>query len=112
MGLRQETLQALLANLPCDARLCTEAATAALFLIVRPSGIPAWVAWLGIGLLAVIWISTPVLQVPEHGRLTEGFDAGAHSRLVGTNWIRTIAWTARGLLLGWATCLLLATARA
>jgi hypothetical protein len=39
------------------------------------------------------------LQVPAHGVLAEGFDADAHRRLVASNWIRTIAWTARSLLL-------------
>ena len=89
-----------------------EALTTLLFLTIRPPGISAWVAWVGAGLLAVIWISTAVLQVPAHGRLAEGFDPETHTRLVNTNWIRTIAWTARGGLLGWAIYVLLNTARA
>ena len=86
-----------------------EAATTLLFLTVRPPAIAAWVAWLGLALLAVIWISTAMLQVPAHGQLAEGFESQAHARLVGTNWIRTIAWTARGVLLAWATYSVLAT---
>lgn len=50
-------------------------------------------------LLAAIWISTFALQVPLHDALVKGFDANAHASLVRTNWIRTLAWTARGLLL-------------
>ena len=91
--------------------MLVEAATTMLFLTLRPAGIPAWVAWVGLGLLAVIWISTALLQVPAHGRLAEGFDPTVHDRLVSTNWIRTIAWTARGCLLGCAIYTLLANVR-
>ena len=53
------------------------------------------VAFTGMALLAVIWISTAALQAPAHGRLVDGFDPGVHRRLVLTNWIRTVAWVAR-----------------
>lgn len=49
-------------------------------------------------LLAIIWASTAFLQVPMHDVLADGFDVEAHARLVQTNWIRTIGWTARGVL--------------
>lgn len=64
------------------------------------SGPPAaWaLPWIGLALLAVAWLSTAALQVPAHGRLGAGFDARAHRRLVATNWIRTAAWSARGVL--------------
>ena len=52
-------------------------------------------------LLGVIWASTFFLQVPLHRTLLQGWNAGAHRQLVATNWIRTIAWTGRALLLGW-----------
>lgn len=51
------------------------------------------------GLVVAIWLSTFLLQVPLHATLSRGFDVAAHARLVRTNWIRTIAWTLRGLLL-------------
>jgi len=53
------------------------------------------------GLLAVIaiWASTLLLQVPCHTRLLQGFDRDTYRQLVATNWIRTLLWTARGLLL-------------
>ncbi|HEX2205610.1 MAG TPA: hypothetical protein VHG91_20025 [Longimicrobium sp.] len=50
----------------------------------------------------MVWLSTALLQVPMHGRLERGFDAAAHRRLVATNWVRTVAWTARGVLLLWS----------
>ena len=58
---------------------------------------------LSLGLLAAIWISTFALQVPLHGQLSAGFDSGAHASLVATNWLRTLAWTARGVIVAWVT---------
>jgi hypothetical protein len=49
-------------------------------------------------LLAIIWISTWLLQVPAHARLEQGFDAATHRRLVNTNWVRTAAWSGRGVI--------------
>ena len=57
------------------------------------------VAWLNLGLLAVVWASTVFFQVPAHRQLAESFDARVHARLVRSNWLRTVAWTARGFLL-------------
>jgi hypothetical protein len=56
---------------------------------------------LSVGLLVAIWASTFLVQVPLHNALVDGFDAGAHGSLVRTNWVRTIGWSARGLLLTW-----------
>ena len=55
---------------------------------------------ISLALLAAAWISTLAVQVPLHRKLAAGYDAGNHRRLVGTNWVRTVAWTGRaGLLL-------------
>ena len=78
-----------------------EALTAVLLLASRPRFVPAWAAWTGLALVGVVWLSTFLLQVPMHGALARGFDDDAHARLVGTNWIRTAAWTARALLCAW-----------
>jgi len=59
---------------------------------------PSLLTWMGVGLLAVIWLSTALVQVPLHQRLGSGFDADVHARLVTSNWIRTVAWTLRGAL--------------
>ena len=55
-------------------------------------------AWLGFGLLIVIWISTATLSVPAHNLLTAGFSDAAWQQLVSTNWIRTGAWSIRGVI--------------
>ena len=78
-----------------------EAATTVALLFFRPAEIPAWAAWIGLILLATVWLSTASLQVPRHTALGEGFDAGAHKFLVISNWIRTAGWSARGLIVLW-----------
>jgi hypothetical protein len=58
-----------------------------------------WLFFVGVGLIAAIWVSTAVVQAPMHARLlVTGFDAGIIRRLIRTNWVRTIGWTARGVL--------------
>ena len=72
----------------------------ALALVVRrPQEVPVGAAWLGLALVAACWLSTAFLQVPLHSRLAQAFDVEAHRRLVSTNWLRTIAWTGRVLVL-------------
>lgn len=75
-----------------------EAATAALLLFFRPIGIPAFLPWTGAILLAVVWLSTALLQVPRHKTLGLGFETNAWSALVLTNWLRTVCWSLRGVL--------------
>ena len=55
-----------------------------------------------IALLLAIWVSTFLLQVKIHDRLSEKFDSLLISKLVKTNWIRTIAWTLRAIILSQA----------
>lgn len=58
-------------------------------------------AGLGCVLLAIAWLSTFAVQVPLHARLEHGHDAAIIRRLVRSNWIRTVAWSARGVLVLW-----------
>lgn len=78
-----------------------ELGTAVGLLVRRPETIPTWAAWTGFGLAVVIWLSTALLQVPEHDVLSNGFDTAAYQRLVSTNWWRTAAWSLRSLLMLW-----------
>lgn len=75
-----------------------EALTAAMLLVVVLPGSGRILPAIGIMLLAVIWLSTFLVQVPLHVRLAGGFEAGAHRQLVWSNWLRTAAWTGRGIL--------------
>ena len=82
-----------------------EAFTAVGLIYQSPQGIPASWLWAGIVLVFVNWLSTAVLQVPRHAVLAEsGFSTRCHSALVATNWLRTIAWTGRGLLMTTIVC--------
>ncbi|MEY3143835.1 MAG: hypothetical protein RLY21_2328 [Planctomycetota bacterium] len=76
--------------------MLVEAITAGLLVFARPTGVAAWLAWSGLALVGVIWLSTALLQIPAHGRLASGFSAETGALLVSTNWIRTVAWSLRG----------------
>lgn len=78
-----------------------EGATALLLFWFRPAGASTWQLLTGLALLAVVWLSTALLQVPCHELLSREFDPEVHGRLVSTNWIRTSAWSLRGLLVLW-----------
>ena len=67
----------------------------------RPAAVPELSALAGLALLIVIWASTAFLQVPQHNRLARGFDTASYRKLVATNWVRTAAWSLRGLLTAW-----------
>lgn len=60
--------------------------------------VPRPEALLGLALLVGVWASTFFLQVPLHERLGVAFAANDHARLVRTNVIRTVLWSARGAL--------------
>jgi hypothetical protein len=62
------------------------------------TGVPSWMWWTGGAILAALWVSTGAFYAPLHGRLSDGFDADLHALLVHTNWLRTIGWSARGVL--------------
>lgn len=62
---------------------------------------------IGVGLLGLIWLSTWMLQVPCHRLLECNHSDAVIRRLVRTNWLRTIAWTTRMLLV--ATMMLMQT---
>jgi hypothetical protein len=78
--------------------MLVEVVTACMLVPVKPEQIPSSYVWSGVMLIAIIWGSTALLQVPQHEILTHGFTPDACRTLVTTNWIRTVAWTLRGVL--------------
>lgn len=69
----------------------------------RPVFIASGEAWTGAALVAVIWLSTALLQVPLHNQLQARHSVEDAKQLVMTNWVRTLAWTLRAaLVLVWA----------
>lgn len=75
--------------------MVTELASALWLAAIPAAAEDRVVALAGLGLLAIIWSSTAFLQAPAHHRLTKGFNASVHRKLVRTNWIRTVSWIAR-----------------
>ena len=65
------------------------------FLFAPPAGLPWWLPWVGAGVEAVAIGTTAFVSAPLHERLNAHFDTATLDRLVATNWIRTIGWTAR-----------------
>ncbi|MBC7457339.1 MAG: hypothetical protein H7235_03615 [Bdellovibrionaceae bacterium] len=49
--------------------------------------------------LSIIWLSTWYCSIPAHNKLSAGFNHKTISYLVNTNWIRTLTWTLRSILM-------------
>lgn len=77
--------------------MLVEAFSCALLAAVLPSALTL----AGAAALAIVWTSTFLVQVPLHGKLARAWDDTTHARLVGTNWIRTAAWSVRGVIATW-----------
>lgn len=63
---------------------------------------PPWASraelFAGVALVGVAWATTAAASVPAHEALSRGLDPDVVRRLVGTNWIRTAAWSAHAAL--------------
>lgn len=81
--------------------MLAELATGVLLWLSPPAGTDGRLWFAGLVLLGVIWLETGLFAVPQHGRLAAGFDAGTQGALMAGNLVRSLAWTARGLLMGW-----------
>jgi hypothetical protein len=71
----------------------------------RPFGMSPILATGALFVLLVVHAATVLFSVPAHTVLGNGFDAAAHNRLVQSNWIRTLGWTARAGLAGYMVTL-------
>jgi hypothetical protein len=81
--------------------------------MVLELGLAGWLAWVAypvwgaawalgqLALVLAVWLATFFIAVPFHNRLAaEGYSYVALDGLTRTNWLRTLAWTARTALLG------------
>lgn len=76
--------------------MLAEALTGVLVLVRDPQSL---LPQIGIALLLVIWVSTATIQGPLHGRMArDGFSESRIRWLIRSNWVRTAAWSARGIL--------------
>lgn len=65
----------------------------------HPLSVPLWSIVLNLLLGCSVWVFTGLISVPLHRSLGDGYSASIIQRLVTTNWLRTIIWTAQALLL-------------
>ncbi len=66
-----------------------------------PDSVAWWLPWINALLLAVALGCTVFLSVPRHERMASNPTPSLGRELVLTNWPRTIAWTARGIILAY-----------
>jgi hypothetical protein len=78
--------------------MAAEAITAVWLALATPGGVAPELAWIALVALVLVHLATATLSLPAHRALTGRFDASAHRRLVRTNWLRTIGWTLRALI--------------
>lgn len=75
-------------------------AVTALWLAAQPPSHLAgsWLPAAGAALVVALWLATALIQVPLHDRLAAGGGHDVVARLVRSNWVRTLAWSARGAI--------------
>ena len=93
-----EKKHAQLTSLVVGPPMLIEAASALGLVFLARGRLASWAVWVGLALVALIWLSTAAIQVPCHSRLEAGFNSAIHRKLVRSNWIRTLAWTLRSCL--------------
>ena len=76
--------------------MLAELALVAALVWQAPDGATRTWAIAGAALLAVVWATTFLQQVPCHQVLERRADPAVMAQLWATNWIRTVAWTLRG----------------
>ena len=82
--------------------MLVEGATATLIAINPPPAIGRPVALAGLAMVAALWLSTLLVQMPLHARLKrDGHTPATVAALVQSNWARTILWSARAVLAIW-----------
>jgi hypothetical protein len=93
-----ERLHQRLTSLVVGPLMAAEGGTAVWLTISPPQGVSRFWPLLGLAILGVIHASTVFLQVPQHTALAGGYDPVRATRLVRTNWVRTVGWSVRGII--------------
>ena len=78
--------------------MAVEGVSTLVLLADRPEEVALIWPWLGAFLLAVALGSTIFLSVPRHAKMVSDPNPEIGRSLVRTNWPRTIAWSARGII--------------
>ena len=88
------------------APMLIELGTAVLLVMMRPAegtiglSMTSLEGITSLALVGIIFCSTAFLQVPDHDTIQRTGSMAAVTHLVRSNWIRTIVWSARSVLLG------------
>lgn len=82
--------------------MLAEAVAAIAIAWAPPVNVPRSLAIAGLGVIAILWLSTVFVQMPLHARLARAGHASAVvDALVRSNWLRTAGWTLRAVLAAW-----------
>lgn len=57
---------------------------------------------INVGFIGLIWVSTMMVQMPLHFKISKYPSTNALKKLVRTNWIRTSFWTLKILIMSYA----------
>ncbi len=57
------------------------------------------VSWTNMGGMFFLWISTIFIQVPLHTKISKNPTNDKIQKLIRTNWVRTLIWSARFIML-------------
>ena len=79
--------------------MLVELITAVLLLFYRPSFLSQKESLFLFLLLILIWLATFFIQVPLHQAIAQKRDSIKIQRLVQTNWIRSLLWVSRFLII-------------
>ncbi len=94
-----ENSHTLLTTYVVGPQMMIELITAVLLLFMMKELNTWW--WINLALVLVVWASTFFIQVPLHNALSQAFDENLHQKLVNSNWIRTVVWTGRAVMVLW-----------
>lgn len=83
--------------------MVAELISALMLFALRPKAVALPEVIVGMALLGVIWLSTLFIADNFHGALSASFQVGPYRALVAWNWLRTVAWTIRAILVTWMT---------
>lgn len=81
------------------APMVVELAGSGLIVLSRPAGVGVAAAVTSLALALLTWLVTFAFSVPDHGRLSRGFDPAVGRRLVRGHHVRTVLWSAHAVLL-------------
>lgn len=75
------------------------AETICAFILVFFTNTNEIISWINMGGMLVLWLSTMLVQVPTHNKISKEPTSENINKLINTNWLRTIVWSGRLFML-------------